>query len=67
MQPLETKMVKAQMVSGVEGWSTSWAVKVVGGRVMLKRRTLGDKTLKARFGAGEVGPLFDFLADEGVV
>lgn len=30
MQPLETKMVKAQMVSGVEGWSTSWAVKSSG-------------------------------------
>ena len=37
-------------------------------QVKLTRRTLGDKTLKARFGVGEVAaPLFDFLAAEGVV
>jgi hypothetical protein len=37
-------------------------------QVKLKRRTLGDKTLKARFGVGEVAtPLFDLVAAEGVV
>ena len=37
-------------------------------KVILKRRTLGDKTLKARFGAEEVAGLpFDFVAAEGVV
>ena len=42
-------------------------VRRLGMQVKVKRHTLGDKTLKARFGVGEVAePLFDFLAAEGV-
>ena len=63
-------MEKIQKVSAVEGWSTSWTEKKRSDGVQdkLKRRTLGDKTLKARFGVGEVaGALFDFARAEGVV
>lgn len=53
------------------GLDYKWAVKSgqtlrVQGKLI--RRTLGDKTLKARFGVGEVAtPLFDFLAAEEIV
>ena len=60
-------MEKIQKVSAVEGWTTR-QLKGLRVQVKLKRRTLGDKTLKARFGVGEVAtPLFDFVAAEEVV
>ena len=64
-------MGKTQKVSAVEGWSIKMGTVRKSAsqcQFLKRRRTLGDKTLKARFGVGEfAGPLFDFVTAEGDV
>jgi hypothetical protein len=61
-------MDRTQKVSAVKGWSTSWTEKngqrTRNASQIEKRHTLGDRTLKARFGIGEVAELLLILKQQ---